>query len=476
MSASSYLEDVDLIPSELFIDNIPEDIASSTPIAEDHFIVKLPGGKLDKLKVQLYRDILAVCVNDYEKKYVNLSFVKTNYNVETNSSNKYRIDLTKFNHVLSMHTDKLDRVQRWMKLLSGYCVNNDFYTKYQVIELVGQGSFGKVYKVSLVDDPKQEYAAKVFLKSQIKPGCKMLLVNEIRVLQLLSHLNIIAIQEVHETADEIVVVMPLMRAGLLSTFIHNHPKMSNLVIASIMRQLLEGIEYMTFQGIIHRDLKPSNILIEQFDKVGTEKVPQIKIADMGLAVFKNEDVKGYAFAGTHGYMAPELFQLNSKGPHEKIELSTKQDMYSAGVIFYLLITKRNPFKPNDDSDVVKLNEQAKISFDSMHIAKFNKYGVDLLKKMLDKNPKTRISVNEALNHQYFKEEEVSSPTLSKKSYQYEIGKMNTSRSPVRSPLREPKEINNFSKLKLKQQVIDEDEDTNTRSINLISRMRSKSFH
>lgn len=212
---------------------------------------------------------------------------------------------------------------------------------------------------------------------------------------MLNHDNIINIVEVHSTDDEVVVVMPLMKAGLLSSFIHNHPKMSTTVIREVMRQILEGLAYMDSMRVIHRDIKSSNILVEEYFKIDGDKVPKIKIADLGLAIFATDDPKLIRVrVGTPGYMAPELFMLNDK-QGDTVEISSKLDVFSAGIIFFQLVAKRNPFKPNDQADVVKLNEAGKIVFDSILLNKFSVEGVDLMKKMLERNPKIRISAKVA---------------------------------------------------------------------------------
>ena len=205
----------------------------------------------------------------------------------------------------------------------------------------------------------------------------------------------------HSTDDQIVVVMPLMKAGLLSSFIHNHPKMSTTVVREVMRQIVDGLAYMDSMLVIHRDIKASNILIEDFYKVDGDKVPRIKIADLGLAIFATDEPKLVRVrVGTPGYMAPELFMLNDKNA-DSVEISSKLDVFSAGIIFYQLVAKRNPFKPNDQADVLKLNEAGKITFDGLLINKFSSEGLDLMKKMLDRNPKTRISAKAASSHPYF---------------------------------------------------------------------------
>lgn len=413
MAHQKFFEDEDIAQQALEVQTVPDELLAATPLAEDKFVLKSGAGKFEKLHVKLYPAILAVAKADGSIRYLNLSFMRADYEIEDNSSMKYRIKLMKFNETTSLYTDKLERVQEWMGKLSKFCINYTFFKKYTICDLIGEGAFGKVYKVSLNADPSQTYAAKVFDKKSVKRMHKKLMVAEIQVLQMMHHENIVKIEEVHEAPDEVIVVMELMNCGLLSDFMRNTPKMSGAVIRQIMLQLLRGLAYMASIKVIHRDIKPNNILIEKFEKTGNEKYPILKIADLGLACFEGEK-QLFEAAGTPGYMAPEVI-LNGKVSDSQEPLTSKLDVYSAGVLFYWLITKRSPFKQSESSDTMKANEIGKVTFDSMYITKFCKYGVDLLKKMLDPRPKFRIGAKDALDHPYFCDDNGSTMSNEKRS-------------------------------------------------------------
>lgn len=409
-----FFEDEELLSTELYTPTVPDEILKGEPEADDKFNIKFENGKFVLTRVRLFKNLVTFSGVDGTDRYVYLSFVRNNYNVEQNNSNKYRIDLMKFANVLSLYTDKLEIVQNWTERLSKYCVNYNFFTKYEIKEEIGKGGFGKVYKVVNNDDHSKEFAGKIFDKKAIKKKHKVLLHSEIKILQMMHHEKIVKIYEVHETGDQLVVVMELMSGGLLSHYIKEQPKLHPNVIREIMRQLLQGLEYMASLGVIHRDIKPDNILIEKFVTVGQDKVPSIKIVDMGIACFEDQE-PDFLFAGTAGFIAPEIFKCDNAKNHSPVlrdkkhfecmtegvpMLTTKVDVYSAGIIFYQMITGRSPFAFKELS-IEQANELGKVSFDSIYINKFAKSGVDLLKKMLDPKPKTRPSATEALAHDYF---------------------------------------------------------------------------
>ena len=405
MSTTRFFEDDSLVETSLYVKQLPEEILKY-PICEEKFLVKVDG-KFEKLRVVLYHAVLGIYGIDGVPKFILLSFVRSNYQVEESHSQKYRIDLMKFSNTQSLYTDALPTVKKWMEHLSKYCINSNFYTKYKVKEQIGQGAFGKVFKVALESDASIEYAAKIFDKKQMKKDDKRFLISEIKILQIMEHQSIMGIIEVHETVDEVAVVLELLRHGQLSQFMANNQKISQTIIREIMRQIFRGLEYMASLKIVHRDLKPSNILIERYDKFEGEKLPILKIADVGVACFEDQKDE-FEFAGTYGFVAPENFQLLNKELASSVRLTSKMDVYSAGVIFYMLITKRNPFKLSDDYPVAKANEAGKVTFDSMYITRFSKVGISLLKLMLEAKPKSRISAKEALAHEFFKEVEPKS--------------------------------------------------------------------
>ena len=409
-----FFEDEELLSTELYTSTVPEEILKGEPEAEDKFNIKFENGKFILTRVRLFKNLVTFAGFDGSDRFVYLSFVRNNYNVEQNNSNKYRIDLMKFANVLSLYTDKLEIVQNWIERLSKYCVNYNFFTKYEIKEEVGKGGFGKVYRVIKNDDPTIEFAGKIFDKKAIKKKHKVLLHSEIKILQMMHHEKIVKIYEVHETGDQLVVVMELMRGGLLSHFIKEQQKLHPNVIKETMRQLLQGLEYLASLRIIHRDIKPDNILIENFVTVGQDKIPSIKIVDMGIACFEDQE-PDFLFAGTAGFIAPEIFKFDNAKNHSPLlkdkkflecmteaapMLTTKVDIYSAGVIFYQMITGRSPFA-SKELTIEQANESGKISFESIFITKFSKSGVELLKKMLDPKPKNRPSATEALTHDYF---------------------------------------------------------------------------
>ena len=105
-----------------------------------------------------------------------------------------------------------------------------------------------------------------------------------------------------------------------------------------MKCLLEGLEYLASLNIMHRDLKPENMIL----KYNTDLDENIlKIVDLGLSCYCNVDEYIFKRCGTPGYVAPEIIESSSK---KHIKYTPKVDVFSAGVIFYVLIVGKNPFQ------------------------------------------------------------------------------------------------------------------------------------
>lgn len=146
---------------------------------------------------------------------------------------------------------------------------------------------------------------------------------------------------------------------------------------------------------MHRDLKPENILLKSEDSV------ECVIADFGLAEYYKSEEYLFVRCGTPGYVAPEVINIK--------DMSTKYDpicdIFSLGLIFHLLLLGKSIFVGKTYKEVLNENRSCNFKFYRPEYSKLDKRSKDLLMKMLEIDPKQRISAEEALNHPYFVEEE-----------------------------------------------------------------------
>ena len=145
---------------------------------------------------------------------------------------------------------------------------------------------------------------------------------------------------------------------------------------------------------MHRDLKPENMILK--DK-GELQNATLKLVDFGLAT--QCDVPEYLFkrCGTPGYVAPEIINAPS---NENIHYSPKCDVFSAGIIFFILLTGKSPFDGKSFQEILNQNKLCKIDFKNPKLKK-HPHVLELLQKMLEVNPGKRCSAKEALNDQFF---------------------------------------------------------------------------
>lgn len=294
----------------------------------------------------------------------------------------------------------------WMQVFKGVCILDSFHEEYKALKMIGKGGFAKVYLVESKIDGKS-YAAKAFVKETLnitsKTNTKAALINEIEIMRVLDHDNIIRLHEVHETDKSIYLVMELIQGKPLQdvlrkpTFVEDH---SEAQIMNMFESMLDALNYIASLGMMHRDLKPANILVERGGK--------IKIIDFGLATYVNAQDYIFKKCGTPGYIAPEVFNYDPKSSSTFYNESC--DIFSAGCIFYFLLFGRPLILAGDASRTLDLNRD----FDDLEIiylikkeivnpdSKVNKEGLNLILQMLKSNPRTRVTAAEALEHPYFK--------------------------------------------------------------------------
>lgn len=356
-------------------------------------------------KYYLCGDTLIYCSKETAVKgFVKLDFVRCKFNPNAKKK-RYSFTLQRNNASIHLYTDDAEVFEEWQKYLRPRVILEDFNDKYKTEKMIGKGSYGKVFlvretpggaKASALKESilkpieGKRFAAKAIEKEKLKGKSKEMLINEIKIMRQLSHDNVIKLFEVHELPNTIYFIMNIVEGGELMEQMKAKGCYSEAECAKILKKLLEVLQYIQNKRILHRDLKPENILL--FDKNDTSSVV---IADFGLSC-SMDDVKLLTMrCGTPGHVAPEI--LNNK----VVDNLDKIDVFSLGCIFHKLLTGNSPFFATSVKEIIKLNKDCKINYGSFVLNHVSAPAKSLLEKMLEKEPANRISVKDALEHDFF---------------------------------------------------------------------------
>ena len=259
---------------------------------------------------------------------------------------------------------------------------------YKFKDLLGGGHFGTVRSAfrRFEKAPCKLFAIKSISKKKLTDNNLDDLIKEVDIISSLDHPNIIKFYETYNDQFYFHIVMELCRGkDLLSRM--NKEKMNEKLIASIIMKTLHAISYCHSKGITHRDLKPDNIIFETPDLDS-----DIKLIDFGLSKkFKNSQ-KLHSVLGTPYYVAPEVLRK---------EYNEKCDLWSIGVITYLLIIGDVPFKGKNNNDIFNKIINENINYNNPKWNNFSNEAKNFVKLLLQKDFNKRPSAQEALNHNWF---------------------------------------------------------------------------
>jgi calcium-dependent protein kinase len=262
---------------------------------------------------------------------------------------------------------------------------------YKKVNFLGEGSFASVYRVQnrITDSIR---AMKVINKSSTcSEEDDKEIFNEINILRTLDHPNILKIFEFYSNKESYSIVTELCSGGELFQEIVDKGPFNESYSAYVMFQVLSAINYCHNMKIVHRDLKPENILITERDKNG---YPRIKICDFGTSKMFEKGAVQRKLVGSSYYIAPEVL---------KKKYDEKCDIWSCGVILYILLSGRPPFSGESDKEIMQQVAIGKYDLKSNPFNKCSKSCLDLIQKLLIMDPKKRITAQEALSHSWFKE-------------------------------------------------------------------------
>ena len=266
---------------------------------------------------------------------------------------------------------------------------------FTILEKIGEGAYGKVYKVSLKKDPSKQFALKIISKSKIETlKFAPQLQKEIKILSNCNHKNIIKLISVFHEQNSIHLLTELAKQGSLYDMLKKEKKFDEKTVLNYMLQIIQGIQYLQNQSppVIHRDIKPENILLSN---------GIIKICDFGWSNYDDQTIRN-TLCGTPDYNSPEV--ILGTGHGEKI------DVWALGVLMYELLHGRPPFSPvylikdfrvlrnTIESNILK----GKLVFDKS----VSKGAKNAILTMLNPKKELRPLARDLLNIEFFKEKRV----------------------------------------------------------------------
>ncbi|KAL1204331.1 CBL-interacting serine/threonine-protein kinase 17 [Cardamine amara subsp. amara] len=260
--------------------------------------------------------------------------------------------------------------------------------KYELGRTLGEGNSAKV-KFAKDTVSGESFAVKIIDKTRItRLNVSFQIKREIRTLKVLNHPNIVRLHEVLASKTKIYMVLECVTGGDLFDRIVSKGKLPETEGRKLFQQLIDGISYCHNKGVFHRDLKLENLLL---DAKG-----HIKITDFGLSALPQhfrEDGLLHTTCGSPNYVAPEVLANNGYN-------GAASDIWSCGVILYVILTGCLPF---DDTNLAVLCR--KIFKGDPPIPRWISPGAKtMIKRMLDPNPVTRITIVGIKTSDWFKQD------------------------------------------------------------------------
>ena len=288
------------------------------------------------------------------------------------------------------YCDDEKQYKEWIDNLKKATGYTNLLDIYDVKEKLGNGKFGLV-KLGINKHTKEKVAIKIMNKKKMDSSDIELMRTEIEILKICQHPNIIRLYDIFENIDYIYIIMEYCPGGDLFSYLEQRKfKISEERAAIIMNKICEAVFYFqSYFGVIHRDLKPENVLL-----TSSSDDSDIRILDFGLSKISTPNEKCTEPYGTLTYCAPEII-LDE--PYNK-----EVDMWSIGVMTYLMISGRLPFNGEDENKIAREIAFNEPDFNAECWKKVSKECISFIKQLLEKNAKKRMVIGDALKHPWFK--------------------------------------------------------------------------
>ncbi|XP_030215323.1 death-associated protein kinase 1 [Gadus morhua] len=252
-----------------------------------------------------------------------------------------------------------------------------------------------------------EYAAKFIKKRRSRSSRRGVtredIEREVNILKELQHPNIITLHHVYENKAEVILILELVAGGELFDFLAEKESLSEEEATQFLKQILDGVFYLHTKQIAHFDLKPENIMLLN----RTVPHPRIKLIDFGLAhkIDFGNDFKN--IFGTPEFVAPEVVNYEPLG--------LEADMWSVGVITYILLSGASPFLGDNKQETLANVSAVDYTFDDEFFSNTSILAKDFITRLLIKDPKKRMTIKDSLLHPWIKPKDTQQALSRKES-------------------------------------------------------------
>uniref|UniRef100_A0AAQ6IIG7 non-specific serine/threonine protein kinase n=1 Tax=Anabas testudineus TaxID=64144 RepID=A0AAQ6IIG7_ANATE len=311
---------------------------------------------------------------------------------------------------------------------------------YEVGETLGSGQFA-IVKRCTEKSTGTEYASK-FIKKRLSHASRRgvsreEIVREVSILQELQHPNIVSLHDVYENRTDMVLILELVSGGELFDFLAQKESLCEEEATQFIKQVLDGVQYLHSKRIAHFDLKPENIML--LDR--NVSLPRIKIIDFGLArkIEAGADFKD--IFGTPEFVAPEIVNYETLG--------LEADMWSIGVITYILLSGASPFLGDTKQETLGNISAVNYDFDEELFSNTSELAKSFIRQLLEKNTRKRMTIHDALNHPWIKSrgsiDEDSDPEAERKAEQLKTERLKEYTIQVHSSMPQNNTYANFER-------------------------------
>nr|XP_057927839.1 death-associated protein kinase 1 [Doryrhamphus excisus] len=277
---------------------------------------------------------------------------------------------------------------------------------YEIGDELGSGQFAVVRRCRH-RSTAVEYAAKFIKKRRSKSSRRGVtredIEREVDILKEIQHPNIITLHEVFENKAEVILILELVAGGELFDFLAEKESLSEEEATQFLKQILDGVFYLHSKHIAHFDLKPENIMLLS----RSVPHPRIKLIDFGLAhkIDFGNDFKN--IFGTPEFVAPEVVNYEPLG--------LEADMWSVGVITYILLSGASPFLGDNKQETLANVSAVDYTFDEEFFSSTSLLAKDFIAKLLVKDPKKRMTIEDSLQHPWIKPKDTQQALSRKES-------------------------------------------------------------